>query len=51
MKCHDKNQGEPNQVKKVYNVSPDAEQQFSLYNMTMNMTEQKLREAYVVTGS
>ena len=50
MKHCDKNQGELNQVKKACNVSPDAEKKFSLYDMTMNMTEQELREAYMVVG-
>ena len=51
MKRCDKDQGEPDRVKKARNVSPDAEKQFSPYDTTMNMTEQELREAYVVAGS
>ena len=46
-----RDQGEPDWVKKARNVSPDAEQQFSLYDMTMNMTEQELWEAYMVARS
>ena len=48
MKCCDKNQREPDQVKKAHNVNPDVEKQFSPYDMTMNMTEQELREAYMI---
>ena len=48
MKHCDKDQGEPDQVKKAHNVSSDAEKQFSPYDTTMNITEQKLREAYVI---
>ena len=51
MKHCNKDQGESDQVKKACNVSSDAEKQFSPYDTTINMTEQELREVYVVAGS
>ena len=51
MKHCDKNQKEPDQVKKACNVNSDAKQQFSLYNITMNITEQKLKKMYIIIKS
>ena len=50
MKYHDKNQKESDWVKKICNVNSDAEKQFSSYIMIINMTEQELREVYMIVG-